>query len=82
MPMSNMVRSPEALSPNSLCCDRMCRVRVIRSVEGGSKSAVPGAGCVILADARTGYVIGELRRAGLGNPGLAKHQTRETETEC
>ena len=39
IPISKRVRSPEAASPSAACCDRICRVRVMRSVEGGSSSA-------------------------------------------
>lgn len=38
MAIRSIVKSPVADSPNAYCCDRMCRVSVIRSVEGGSSS--------------------------------------------
>ena len=48
--MSSIVKSPDARSPRSACCDRIYRVSVIRSVDGGSTSAAPGAGTADAAD--------------------------------
>jgi hypothetical protein len=44
MAMRSMVRSPVACGPRAYCWCRMCLVRVIRSVAGGSSSVTPGTG--------------------------------------
>lgn len=39
IPTSSRVKSPEAAAPRSACLDKICLVRVMRSVDGGSSSA-------------------------------------------